>query len=981
MANFFIDRPVFAWVIALFILLSGILAIPNLAVSQYPRIAPPKIIIKAIYPGASAETVDKSVTSLIEQEMNGAENMLYIESKSESNGQSLISVSFKIGTNPELASVDVQNRLKTIEARLPQEVVQQGITVKKARSNLLLFLNLTSDDGQHSPIALGDYLARNIVNEIKRVPGVAVASLYGTERAMRIWIDPNKLMGFNLTPSDVIGAIKEQNTQFSAGILGDLPAPETQQTANSIIISGQLSTVREFENITLRATPSGATIRIKDIGRVEIGGQNYDFQARLNGKSISAVGVQLTPTANALKTAELIKEKMEDLSKYFPDGISYGVPYDTSKFIKISIQEVIKTLIEAIILVFLVILIFLQNLRYTIIPAVVVPVAVMGTFAVLSLFGYSINVLTMFGIVLSIGILVDDAIVVVENVERIMREEGLEPREATIKAMGQIINAIIGITLVLIAVFIPMAFFSGSVGAIYKQFSVSMISAMFFSALMAVTLTPALCATILKPVSNSEDKYKGFFGLFNLGFDKTSDFYQKRISKMLNNTGKYMIIYTLIVFCVFWLASRMPSSFIPAEDQGYLISNVQLPPGASLSRTLSVMKQAEEYFSNQSGIDKIVSVLGFSFAGNGQNGGLIFTQLEDWDDRKSPELSSNNLAKNALVMMATIKDAVVFTVNPPPIRELGSASGFTVELQDRAGMGYKSLLTARNQLLALLSNSDLITGARPKGLEDSPQLKIKINRDKANAMGVSVSEINKTLSSTFGSRYINDFPNQGRQQRVIVQSDAPNRLTTKDIENLYVKNNKGVMVPFSSFIAMKWIKGPIQLRRFNGYPSMTVQGSAAPGSSSGEAIAEVERLMLNLPNGIGFEWSGQSYQEKTAGSSATALFILSLIAVYLVLAALYESTTIPISVLLVVPLGVLGAVAFTVLRDMPNDVYFKVGLIAIIGLSSKNAILIIEYAKDLQYQGMDLKVKSGKKAPSLPPSATMLMTVRSTRWQ
>ena len=954
MAKFFIDRPVFAWVIALFILLAGILSIPNLPVSQYPQIAPPSIVVTSIYPGASAQTVDESVTSLIEQEMNGVENLLYIESQSQSDGQSQVTVTFKTGTNPELAAVDVQNRLKRVEARLPQAVVQQGVTVSRTRSNLLLFANLISTDGTHSPIALGDYLARNVINELKRVPGVGVAQLFGTERAMRIWVDPNKLMAYKLTPSNVVEAIKSQNAQFSAGVLGDLPAPSSQRMATSIVITGQLASPEEFGNIVLRANPNGSTVRIRDIARVEIAGQSYGFSARLNGKQIAAVGVQLTPTANALETARLVRAKMEELSKYFPAGMSYVIPYDTSLFIKISIEEVIKTLLEAVILVFLVMLIFLQNIRYTLIPAIVVPISLMGTFATMAAFGYSINVLTMFGMVLAIGILVDDAIVVVENVERIMTEEGLAPREATIKAMSQITNAIIGITAVLIAVFIPMAFFSGSVGAIYRQFSLSMVSAMVFSAIMALTLTPALCATILKPVDPNHHERKGFFGWFNRFFKRTSSSYQTGVEKVLKNTGRYMAIYVGIILCVVWITLRMPTSFLPAEDQGYLLANVQLPPGASASRTLTVMEQAEQYFLKQPGAAGVVSVTGYSFSGNGQNGGLLFVPLKDWDERKTPELSSVGMATKAMMLMGMIKDAIVFTVNPPAIRELGNATGFSLRLQDRTGQGHDALLAARNQLLGMLSKSPVIKSARPEGMEDSPQLKLEIDRDKANALGVSLSDINAALAATFGSTYVNDFANLGRQQRVIVQADADKRLMPEDIDRLFARNAQGNMVPFSAFARTRWINGPVQLIRFNGYPAMKLQGDAAPGYSSGDALAEIEKLVSQLPPGFGYEWAGQSFEEKAAGSAAIALFGLSLLAVFLVLAALYESTSIPVAVLLVVPLGVLGALSFTIMRDMPNDVYFKVGLIAIIGLSAKNAILIIEFAKDLQAQGMDL---------------------------
>ena len=954
MAKYFIDRPVFAWVIALFILLAGVLAIPNLPISQYPQIAPPSIVVTAIYPGASAQTVDESVTSLIEQEMNGAENLQNIESQSQSDGEAQISVTFKVGTNPELAAVDVQNRLKRIEARLPQAVVQQGVTVTRSRSNVLLFVTLSSTNGQHSPITLGDYMARNVINEIRRVPGVGVAQLFGTERAMRVWIDPDKLAGYKLTPSDVAAAIKTQNTQFSAGILGDLPVPDSQRIAASIIVTGQLATPEEFGNIVLRANQNGSTVRLRDIGRVELAGQAYSFAARLNGNPIAAIRVSLTPTANALETATLVRAKMEELSKLFPPGMSYAIPFDTSLFVKISIQEVVKTLLEAVALVFLVMLLFLQNIRYTLIPAIVVPVALMGTFAMMSAFGYSINVLTMFGMVLAIGILVDDAIVVVENVERIMREEGLGPRDATIKAMSQITGAIIGITLVLIAVFIPMAFFSGSVGAIYRQFSLSMISAMVFSALMALTLTPALCANILKPVDPDHHERKGFFGVFNRIFLRTSTSYQSGVTRMLKNTGRYMALYGVIILCVVWMAQRMPTSFLPAEDQGYLLTNVQLPPAASAARTLDVIKQAEQYFFKQPGTADVVSVTGFSFSGSGQNGGLLFVPLKDWKERMTPELSSQGMAMKALSLMGTIRDAIVFTVNPPAIRELGNATGFSLRLQDRTGVGHDTLLAARNQLLGMLSKSKVIKSARPEGMEDAPQLRLDIDRDKANAHGIALAEINNTLAATFGSTYINDFPNQGRQQRVILQADPGKRLMPEDLVKLHARNAQGVMVPFSAFATSQWVTGPVQLVRFNGYPAMKIQGDAAPGASSGDALTEVEQLVAQLPAGIGFEWTGQSFEEKAAGSSTIALFALSLLAVFLVLAALYESTSIPVTVLMVVPLGVLGALSFTIMRDMPNDVYFKVGLIAIIGLSAKNAILIIEFAKDLQAQGMDL---------------------------
>ena len=954
MAKFFIDRPVFAWVIALFILLAGALSITRLPIAQYPTIAPPSVVINATYPGATAQIVDDSIISLIEQEMNGAEGLQYMESQSQANGQAQVTVTFVPGTNPDLAAVDVQNRLKRVEPRLPQAVAQQGVTVTKARSNFLLVVTLSSPEGRLDPVALGDYLSRNVLNEVKRVPGVGQAQLFGTERAMRVWIDPNKLVGLKLTPTDVTNAIRAQNAQVASGALGDLPNPNTQQITAPIVVTGQLSSPEAFGNIVLRATPGGATVRLRDVARIEIGGQAYGTSARLNGKPNAAIGVQLSPTANALATAKAVRVRMDELSKYFPAGVRYDIPYDTSRFIQISIEEVVKTLIEAVVLVFLVMYLFLQNIRYTLIPTIVVPVALMGTFATMLLFGFSINVLTMFGMVLAIGILVDDAIVVVENVERIMSEEGLSPRDATRKAMGQITGAIIGITLVLTAVFIPMALFGGAVGNIYRQFSLSMVSAMSFSALMALSLTPALCATLLKPVEAGHHHEKtGFFGWFNRAFHRTATSYQGMVGKMLNKTVRYMVVYGLILGIVALLYARMPSSFLPQEDQGYLITNVQLPPGATANRTVQVLEQIENYYMKQPGVAHVVGVAGFSFSGSGQNAGLVFTPLKDWSER-GPDQSASAIAGRAFGAFSQIKDAIVFPLSPPPIPELGNATGFTMRLQDRAGVGYDALLSARNQLLGMASKSQILAGVRPDGLEPTPQLQLDIDRDKANALGVTFADISTTLGIALGSSYVNDFPNQNRQQRVIVQADSPQRTQPEDLLKLYVRNSKGEMVPFSAFTSSKWIVGPVQLFRYNGYPSMRISGGAAPGRSTGEAMQEMERLVSQLPQGIGLEWTGQSLEEKTSGAQAPALFALSLLAVFLVLAALYESMSIPFAVLLVVPLGVLGALLGATLRGMPNDVYFKVGLIAIIGLSAKNAILIIEFAKDLQAQGKSL---------------------------
>jgi len=954
MAKFFIDRPVFAWVIALFILLGGMLAITVLPVAQYPTIAPPSIVITATYPGATAQVLDDGVTSVIEQEMNGADGLQYVESVSEANGNATITVTFVPGTNPDLAAVDVQNRIKRVESRLPAAVTQQGVQVNKARSNILMFVGLTSTDGRMDPTALGDYMARNVINDIKRVPGVGQAQLFGTERAMRIWVDPQKLIGLKMNMSDVTAAIKAQNAQVTSGTLGDLPSPARQTYFAPIVVTGQLSSTTEFGQIVLRANPNGSLVRLKDVARIEMGGANFNINARLNGAPFSAIAVQLSLTGNALQTATAVREKMDELARYFPPGVKYTIPYDTSLFVKISIEEVVKTLLEAVVLVFLVMYLFLQNIRYTLIPTIVVPVALMGTFAAMQVFGFSINVLTMFGMVLAIGILVDDAIVVVENVERIMSEEGLSPRDATRKAMGQITGAIIGITLVLVAVFIPMAFFGGAVGAIYRQFSLSMVSAMLFSALMALTLTPALCATMLKPVeAGHHHEKKGFFGWFNRRFAVTASGYQGVIANILKRTGRYLVIFALLCGVVGWLYARLPSSFLPNEDQGYLITNVQLPAGASTSRTQAVLSQAEAYFRKQPGVARTIAVAGFSFSGNGQNAGLVFIPLKDWKER-GPDESAQAIAQRAFGALSGIPDAVIFPLSPPPIRELGNATGITARLQDRSALGHDALLAARNQLLGLAAKSPILKGLRPEGLEDAPQLQVDIDREKANALGVSFADVNAMMSTALGSSYVNDFASAGRQQRVIVQADAPRRLQPRDIMQLEVRSASGTMVPFSSFASSHWIQGPVQLVRYNGYPAIKLTGDAAPGRSTGEAMNELQRLAAQLPPGFGIEWTGQSLEEKTSGSQAPMLFTLSLLAAFLVLAALYESESIPVAVLLVVPLGVLGALLGATLRGLPNDVYFKVGLIAIIGLSAKNAILIIEFAKDLQAQGKGL---------------------------
>jgi multidrug efflux pump len=953
MARYFIDRPIFAWVIALFIMVMGGVAITQLPIAQYPTVAPPSIVVSAAYPGASAQTLEDSVISVIEREMNGSPGLIYMESTSQANGTGTITLSFDTSTNPDLAQVDVQNRLSRATPRLPQAVVQQGVRVDKSRANFLLFTILSSDDPKWDPIALGDYASRTVLPELQRIKGIGTAQLFGTEKAMRVWINPAKLVGYNLSPGDVNAAIRSQNAQVASGTIGDLPLAAGQEITATVVVTGQLSTVEQFGNIVLRANADGSTVRLKDVARIELGGQSYSTSARLNGKPSTGIGVQLSPSGNALESAKLVRARMEELQKYFPKGMKYTIPFDSSKFIEISISQVVETLIEAVILVFLVMYLFLQNFRYTIIPTIVVPIALLGSLATLLALGFSINVLTMFGMVLVIGIVVDDAIVVVENVERIMSEEGLPPLQATRKAMSQISGAIIGVTVVLMSVFVPLAFFGGAVGNIYRQFSAVMVSSIAFSAFMALTLTPALCAHLLKPVeAGHHHEKKGFFGWFNRTFARTAKGYEGLVAGSLRRTSRALIAFVVVLGLVALVFMRMPNSFLPNEDQGYIVANIQLPPGATAERTSQVLKTAEDYILKQPEVANMVAVTGFSFSGQGQNMGLAFIPLKDWDQRKGAGQGAQDVANRITGHLMGIRDSFIFALSPPPIPELGRGTGFSFRLQDRGGNGHNALLAARNQMLGMASQSKILAGVRPEGLEDAPQVQLDIDRDKANALGVTFDAINSAISTSLGSSYINDFPNAGRLQRVVVQADAPSRMQPDDLLRLNAMNTKGQPVPLSAFASTRWVTGPMQTVRYNGYPTMSIAGDAAPGQSTGAALDEMERLAGQLPPGFGFEWTGQSREEKLSGATVFILLGFSLLAVFLALAALYESWSIPVAVLLVVPLGVLGALLAATMRGFPNDVYFKVGLITIIGLGAKNAVLIIEFAKDLQAQGM-----------------------------
>jgi len=961
MPRFFINRPIFAWVIAIMVMLAGLLAIKTLPVSQYPPIAPPQISINAVYPGASAQTLQDTVTQVIEQKLNGIDNLIYMSSTSDSSGAVSISLTFRAGTDPNIAQVQVQNKLQLAIPLLPQVVQRQGIQVVKSTRNFLLIVGLVSRDGSMDRNALTDYMVSNIQDIISRVEGVGELQLFGTQNAMRIWLNPAKLFNYKLTTTDVVNAIQAQNAQVSAGQFGAMPSVPGQELNATITARTLLTSPDQFADIIMRTNPDGSKVKLGDVAQCKIGTENYDIQSFYQGKPIGGMAIRLAAGANALETGNRVKAKMAELAKYFPPGMEVVYPYDTTPFVKISIEEVVRTLAEAVCLVFIIMFLFLQNFRATLIPTIAVPVVLLGTMGVLSAGGFSINTLTMFALVIVIGLLVDDAIVVVENVERIMAEEGLSPHDATLKSMGQITSALWGIATVLTAVFLPMAFFSGSTGVIYRQFSVTIISAMILSVLVAMILTPALCSTILKPVAKGHSMgesgwFAGFFRHFNRGFDFFRRKYEAIVGISFRRPARFLVIYGLLVVTMVFLFHRLPTAFLPEEDQGFIICQVQLPPGATVDRTIKVIRKLEQHFmeDEKNTVEGVITVVGFSFAGRGQNMAVAFVKLKDWSLRRSAALKAPAIAGRAMGAFSQLRDGMAFAFAPPAVIELGFANGFDMELQDRSGLGHDKLMAARNQLLGMAMNNPKLVAVRPNGQNDTPQFKLDIDDVQAGAMGVSVADANSVLATAWGGSYVNDFIQNGRVKKVYVQADARYRMVPEDLSDWYVRNSSGKMVPFSSFATARWQYASPRLERYNGIPSMEIQGQAAPGVSTGEAMAEMEKMAAQLPVGIGYEWTGLSYEEKHAGAQAPALYAISLLVVFLAVAALYESWTIPFVNLLMLPLGLVGAVTAVTLRVLPNDIYLQIGLLTTIGLSTKNAILIIQFIKAQLHEGKEL---------------------------
>ncbi len=961
MAKFFINRPIFAWVIAIMVMLAGLLAIQKLPISQYPPIAPPQIAINAVYPGASAQTAQDTVTQVIEQKLNGIDNLIYMASTSDSAGAVSITLTFKAGTDPNIAQVQVQNKLQLAMPLLPQIVQQQGIQVVKSGRNYLLVVGLVSEDGSMDRNSLTDYMVSNIQDTVSRLNGVGELMVFGTQNAMRIWLNPAKLDNYHLTTNDVMSALQTQNVQVSAGQFGGTPAVKGQQLNATIMARTLLQTPDQFGNVILRTNTDGSTVKLRDVADCKIGTENYDIQSFYNGKPLGGMAIRMDPAANALETATRVKAKMAELSQYFPRGMKVVYPYDSTPFVKISIEEVVHTLVIAVCLVFIIMFLFLQNIRATLIPTIAVPVVLLGTMGVLAASGFSINTLTMFALVIVIGLLVDDAIVVVENVERIMTEEGLSPHDATIKSMGQITSALWGIATVLTAVFLPMAFFGGSTGVIYRQFSITIISAMILSVLVAQILTPALCATILKPIAKGHHAgetgwFAWFFRYFNRVFDFCRGKYEGIVGRSFKKIVRYLIIYGAIVAAMVYFALRLPTSFLPDEDQGFLLCQLQLPAGATMERTLQSLKLIERHFleDEKKTVEGIITVAGFSFAGRGQNMALAWVKLKDWNVRKTSDLKAPAIAARAMKAFSQIRDGLAFAFAPPAVLELGVANGFDLQLQDRGGAGHEKLMEARNQLLGMAMKDPKLTALRPNGQDDSPQFKLDIDDVRAGSLGIPLTNINDVLSTAWGSTYVNNFIQNGRVKKVYLQSDPRYRMLPEDFNSWYVSNKDGQMVPFSAFSSAHWQYGSPRLERYNGLASVEILGQAIPGVSTGEAMAEMEKMAAQLPPGIGYEWTGLSYEERNAGAQAPALYAISLLVVFLAVAALYESWTIPFVNLLMLPLGLVGAVTMVTLRGLPNDVYLQIGLLTTVGLSTKNAILIIQFIKEQMRQGHEV---------------------------